>query len=219
MPEYLMQLDMDGRLAFLSAGGPIVYLLCGLSVVALTVALAKAWQFILAGVFRGGRARRAANLFRTGAVDDARLAAGGGDVRSRVLLLAMNAKLTASVSREDAADEVARVTDNIIQRLGGYLRLLELIATLAPLLGLLGTVLGMIDAFQSMEDAGAQVDPSVLSGGIWLALLTTAVGLGVAIPSVAALNFFERRLEVLSHDLDDLVGMVFFDALGKSAHE
>ena len=99
--------------------------------------------------------------------------------------------------------------------MGGYLRVLELIGTLAPLLGLLGTVLGMIEAFQSMESAGEQVDPSVLSGGIWLALLTTAVGLAVAIPTVAILNFFERRLEVLSHDLDDLIAKIFLTETAK----
>ena len=58
-----------------------------------------------------------------------------------------------------------------------HLRVMEVIANLAPLIALLGTVLGMIEAFQAMELAGKQVDPSVLSGSIWEALLTTAVGL------------------------------------------
>ena len=54
---------------------------------------------------------------------------------------------------------------------------LKVIAMVAPLLGLLGTVFGMIDAFQQMEMAGNNINPSTLSGGIWEALLTTAVGL------------------------------------------
>ena len=65
-------------------------------------------------------------------------------------------------------------------RLEGGFRLLDSVAQLAPLLGLFGTVLGMIEAFQSLQDAGSQVDPSLLAGGIWVALLTTAVGLALA---------------------------------------
>ena len=70
---------------------------------------------------------------------------------------------------------------------------LEVIGTLTPLLGLLGTVLGMIAAFRAMEVAGSQVDPSVLSGGIWQALLTTAMGLAIAIPVMAAYNWMDRK--------------------------
>lgn len=70
---------------------------------------------------------------------------------------------------------------------------LELLAHLSPLLGLLGTVLGMIDAFSMLEQVGDQADPSVFAGGIWKALLTTAMGLVVAIPALAAFNFFDGR--------------------------
>ena len=67
----------------------------------------------------------------------------------------------------------------------------------------------MIDAFQQLEAAGNQVNPAVLSGGIWEALLTTAVGLVVAIPVVAMLNWLERRVDHLAHDMDNLVTQVF----------
>ena len=60
---------------------------------------------------------------------------------------------------------------------GGF-RLLDTIGQTAPLLGLFGTVLGMIDAFQALQEAGQAVDPSLLAGGIWVALLTTAAGAG-----------------------------------------
>jgi biopolymer transport protein ExbB len=71
------------------------------------------------------------------------------------------------------------------------------------LLGLFGTVLGMIEAFRAMEAAGARVDPSILSGGIWQALLTTAVGLGVAIPVSIAHSWLERRVEVEASSMQD----------------
>ena len=72
-------------------------------------------------------------------------------------------------------------------------RLLDTIAQLAPLLGLFGTVLGMIQAFQSLQQAGSSVDPSLLAGGIWVALLTTAVGLAVAMPTSMILAWLESR--------------------------
>lgn len=69
---------------------------------------------------------------------------------------------------------------------------MELVAHVAPLLGLLGTVLGMIDAFSMLEQAGDNASPSIFAGGIWKALLTTAMGLVVAIPALAAFNFFDE---------------------------
>ena len=74
-------------------------------------------------------------------------------------------------------------------------RFLDSVAQLAPLLGLFGTVLGMIQAFQSLQEAGAQVDPSLLAGGIWVALLTTAVGVVVAMPTAFVLAWFEGRMD------------------------
>ncbi|MEB3734988.1 MotA/TolQ/ExbB proton channel family protein [Halopseudomonas pachastrellae] len=67
----------------------------------------------------------------------------------------------------------------------------------------------MIVAFQNMEAAGSRVDPSVLSGGIWQALLTTAVGLAVAIPTVAVHSWLERRVERVAAAINDAVTQVF----------
>jgi len=74
-------------------------------------------------------------------------------------------------------------------------RFLDSVAQLSPLMGLFGTVLGMISAFQALQDAGSQVDPSILAGGIWVALMTTAVGLAVAMPTSVVLSWFETRME------------------------
>ena len=82
-------------------------------------------------------------------------------------------------------EEVERVARVKLDGLESGLPFLSLIATISPLLGLLGTVLGMIEAFQQLETAGDRVDPAILSGGIWEALLTTAAGLSVAIPAAA----------------------------------
>ena len=98
-----------------------------------------------------------------------------------------------------------------------HLRVLDVIAALSPLLGLFGTVLGMIEAFREMAAAGNQVDPAVLSGGIWEALLTTAVGLAVAIPVVVALNWLERRVDRLAQRMDSVVTRLFTEDLSRDA--
>ena len=75
---------------------------------------------------------------------------------------------------------------------------MEVIATISPLMGLLGTVVGMVKAFNKVAQYKGQVDPSLLAGGIWEALLTTAAGLALAIPVVIMLNYFERKVDAIS---------------------
>jgi len=82
-----------------------------------------------------------------------------------------------------------------VELLEKHLRGLSVIAQSAPLLGLLGTVIGMIEAFMRIEEVGGQVNASSLAGGIWVALLTTAFGLIVAIPSLFAYHFFETKVD------------------------
>lgn len=106
-------------------------------------------------------------------------------------------------------EEVLRVAAAQQQRLNAYTRGLDVIATLAPLLGLLGTVLGMIEAFRELETAGGRADPGLLAGGIWEALLTTAAGLGIAIPAAAAVHWIESVTERVRHATEDAVTRLF----------
>ena len=89
-----------------------------------------------------------------------------------------------------------------LQKLSKNIRGLEVIATISPLMGLLGTVMGMVRAFSKVANLKGQVDPSVLAGGIWEALLTTAAGLAVAIPAVVMLHYFDRRTEKVAFLLE-----------------
>lgn len=82
-----------------------------------------------------------------------------------------------------------------IYKLEKGLSVLATIAGMAPLLGFLGTVTGIIAAFQSIQNAGGVVNPSDLAGGIWEALLTTAFGLFVGIPAYFAYNYFVNRIK------------------------
>ena len=82
-----------------------------------------------------------------------------------------------------------------------FLPSLEIIAQVSPLVGLLGTVIGMIDSFNELELGGSLVDPSILAGGIWTALLTTAMGLIVAIPALISHYFFEKKNYPIPYNL------------------
>ena len=88
--------------------------------------------------------------------------------------------------------------------LRSYLRLFNGVSTISPLLGLLGTVLGMIRAFNAIVTAGAMGRPELLAGGISQALLTTAAGLTVAIPALIAYLFFVSRVDRLIMEIADL---------------
>ena len=97
-----------------------------------------------------------------------------------------------------ADEETLSLTANRqVRKLERGLGVLELITTIAPILGLTGTVTGMISTFQAIGEHGSRVDPSVLAGGIWEALITTAAGLLVALPAHVAYHFLENRLSEL----------------------
>ncbi len=98
-----------------------------------------------------------------------------------------------------------------IPRLERNLKGLATIAYVAPLLGLLGTVIGMITLFQSMEQAGTFVETRTLAGGIWQALLSTAAGLTVAIPSHGFYNYFVGRLDSIVVEMEKASSeMIYF---------
>jgi len=108
------------------------------------------------------------------------------------------------------------------EQVGRGLRLLDVIAQVAPLLGLFGTVLGMITAFQTLQTAGGTADPAVLAGGIWVALVTTAAGLIVAMPTSMALSWFdgclERHERALRDALEEVLVPNLFDAPATPDH-
>ena len=91
-------------------------------------------------------------------------------------------------------DEIFNLIEKEIEKSQKLMPTLEIIAQVSPLIGLLGTVIGMIDSFNELELGGSLVDPSILAGGIWTALLTTAMGLIVAIPALICHYFFERKI-------------------------
>ena len=194
---------------FLQTGGPVVWILCLFSAFALTIIFLKSWQFVSLRAESNKDVKLALSHWRKAHPEQAIESLKTKRPVSDVVAYAMTELSKSDYDLALVKEEIERLADEKIQALKAYLRPLEVVATLSPLLGLLGTVLGMIVAFQNMESAGSQVDPSVLSGGIWQALLTTAVGLAVAIPVVAMHALFERKVERIIFLMSDSVTQVF----------
>ncbi len=106
--------------------------------------------------------------------------------------------------RQKLEEKLSVTGQEELLKMGSKLRVLEVISTISPLMGLLGTVIGMVQAFNQVAQFKGQVNPSLLAGGIWEALLTTAAGLSVAIPTVIMLHFFERKIERISFLMEKL---------------
>ncbi|PRZ45784.1 MotA/TolQ/ExbB proton channel family protein [Tritonibacter scottomollicae] len=192
----------DEAKTFLRDGGPSIWAIAALSVITLALILWKIWRLALIGAWSKGKARQAVAAYEAGDADRAlTLVQGRRGVRSKVVAAALSA--IKSMPDAHAREETARVAKRELGSARSGLGALELISTIAPLLGLLGTVMGMIAAFQALQAAGSKADPSMLAGGIWEALLTTAAGMAVAIPASAALTWFESVIDRIRRDVED----------------
>ncbi|MEL7040981.1 MAG: MotA/TolQ/ExbB proton channel family protein [Pseudomonadota bacterium] len=172
-------------------GGPVILLLILVSIGTLSLILFKTWQYHSARVGRDDAIRETLAHWDAGRRDDAKTR-----IRSSRHFLAPVVELGLNIAGQDSAkSRLESEAERELNRLESGFRVLDTVAQLAPLLGLFGTVLGMIEAFQALQDGGSQVDPSALAGGIWVALLTTAAGLAVAMPTSIALSWFEARID------------------------
>lgn len=197
----------DGAQGLITLGGPVVALLMVLSMFALAIILIKLWQLTMMGRDRR-RIESAVHQWLAGdyrnALDIMNRTKG---VFSSVVARAMTGTAEGRQERyvrEDTEHEAVRALSSA----SSYLRALQAVAQVAPLLGLFGTVLGMIEAFRSLEAAGTQVNPADLAGGIWVALMTTAVGLAVAMPVSLVLYALESRIDRMRVRLEGWVTAV-----------
>ncbi|MEM7058143.1 MAG: MotA/TolQ/ExbB proton channel family protein [Pseudomonadota bacterium] len=192
----------------LEKGGIAIWAIAALSVLTVAIILWKLWRFAVMGIWRRKRADTAVDLWQQHQdLDALEIAMAGRGLRARLAATAM--RCADDWPEADGREETVRVAKGLLAESRTGLRALELIATIAPLLGLLGTVLGMIAAFQTLQAAGSRADPSALAGGIWEALLTTAAGMAVAIPASAALTWFESITDRLRHDMEDIATRIF----------
>jgi len=110
--------------------------------------------------------------------------------------------MNANMSREVMKESIQDAGRHVIHKLERYLNTLGTIAVISPLLGLLGTVIGMIKVFSVITDVGVG-NPGELAGGISQALITTAAGLTVAIPSVIFHRYFRGKVNELVVDMEE----------------
>lgn len=185
---------MVDAFANIGTGGPIILLLAVMSVFSLALIVYKIVQ--LAPVTKGSTNREATLAsFDAGNKEDAqRKVESGSAPADRVLAFAISA-LRKGRPGPALMTELMRRGNEELAQMNSHIRLLELIAMISPLLGLLGTVLGMIQSFQELELAEGAANASVLAGGIWQALLTTAAGLLVAIPAAVGATLLSGRAE------------------------
>ena len=197
----------------LTLGGPVVYILIILSIYATAIIFYKLHIFYKVNFFNNVDLEKSIKLWvskeHNQAYDEINKS---NDPQTEVVSFTMyqllkHKKLTSKLD-SDLREEITRLSDERITYYSSKLNSLQVIAAIAPLLGLLGTVFGMIEAFQQMEIAGKNVDPSILSGGIWEALLTTAAGLSVAIPIVIFESYFRNLVERFKANLENAITKV-----------
>ncbi|MFH2059253.1 MAG: MotA/TolQ/ExbB proton channel family protein [Pseudomonadota bacterium] len=109
---------------------------------------------------------------------------------------------------------IINATKNEVRGLSSYLQTLATIGNIAPLLGLLGTIIGMIKAFMIIQQMGGKVNAAVLAGGIWEAMLTTALGLAVALPTMVAHSYLVAKVDKYEARLQN-GSILFLSAIAK----
>ena len=194
----------------ISAIGLSVLIALALSSVAATaIALFKTAQFLRLGVGRNRQAFRVVELWLAG---DGSGALAGAEMRSNVALRVLYALLAGLRVRPDdrayAQALAVQTAQEELARMSRYMRGLEAVVQAAPMLGLLGTVIGMIEAFGRLAESTGAVDPALLAGGIWTALITTAVGLSIAILFYFIAIWLEARIARQREGLESLIASV-----------
>ncbi|MBK7114662.1 MAG: MotA/TolQ/ExbB proton channel family protein [Proteobacteria bacterium] len=191
------------------AGGPLMWPILLCSVIAAAIILERMWTLQLRRVVPTDLTRRIWALVEAGQINDKVVAALETNSPLGKLLAAglKSRHRPRAVMMERLEDEGRHVA----QDLDRFLNTLGTIAGVAPLIGLLGTVTGIIKAFNAIQEGGMG-DPRLLSGGISEALITTAAGLCVAIPSYIAYRHLRRRVDRIVAQMErDVVR--FADAL------
>ncbi len=189
-------------LSLFADGGMMMYPLVLCSLIALGVIIAKAWTLWVAHHGTATVLRDVEEATLSGDVDGAiEIASSTAGPAAAILLVGLRRIRNQRLA--DGEIEKAVATTGAIEL--GFLErglvILATIANVAPLMGFLGTVAGMILAFGAIELAG-DVNPSLVAGGIKVALLTTAAGLVIAVPVNIAYNFFVTRIDQLIVDME-----------------
>jgi biopolymer transport protein ExbB len=184
--------------SLIQRGGPIMWPLLLTSVVSLAVVLERIWFMTFTSLRRDPQAVEAilASAEKGDLEDAVEAGEDSGDFVARTLVYGLKQR------ERSLPNALLRAANHELKRFNSGLSLLDTIITLAPLLGLLDTVTGMIRAFGLL--GGRELDaPTVITGGIAEALIATAFGLGVAIVALIPFNYLNARMEEARHEIED----------------
>lgn len=199
--------------ALMAKGGVLMPFIVFCSVIALTIFVERMIRFARLRIRRDGFVERMLQHLKDGEEHQAyELSLATRTPMGRILAQGMTVK---DQDRETLETVLVHATEEEVRNLSRYTQALATIGNMAPILGLLGTVLGMIKAFMVIEQMGGKVNAAVLAGGIWEAMLTTAAGLAVALPTMVAHSYLIHRIDRYEAQLQDGTVM-FIKALGKN---
>jgi biopolymer transport protein ExbB len=181
-------------LAFIQTGGFFMWPLMACSILTLAIIIERFWTLRKSGVAPKGLLSDVMTRLR----DDRMTIEYIRSMQAKTGLASIFAAglLNSKHGRGAMKESVQEAASHVIHELERFMNTLGTIAAISPLLGLLGTVVGMIKVFSVLMESGAG-NTSLLAGGISEALLTTAAGLGVAIPALIFHRFFSRRIDEL----------------------
>ncbi|MDQ6983418.1 MAG: MotA/TolQ/ExbB proton channel family protein [Ghiorsea sp.] len=184
---------------FISQGGIVMYILIATSLVSLTIIFERFWSLRSSSVIPLNEVAAIENAVRDENVEKAlEICKKNNTAMSRILWVALKNRGVKRGIMKEILEEVGRQEVAHLERFVGVL---ALIAAISPLLGLLGTVIGMIEVFQviSVEGVGKA---DVLAAGISKALNTTAAGMSIAIPTLVAYRYFEAKVNQYVVDIE-----------------
>lgn len=192
-------------------GGPVLIALFLTSIVATATTFFKFWQFLRLGVGNFKATSEAMVYWSAGDRESAlQVVSADRSQLSAIVASAMSILVYSPTDVAQARHVATQAALVALARVSKYLRILEAVVQAAPMLGLLGTVIGMIEAFGKVALGGGAADPSALAGGIWIALTTTAAGLAVAIPFYFLSVWFESRVEIERAAMEAAIADVTF---------
>lgn len=201
MHDFLLASAISGAFEFFLKGGVFMIFLLLLSIVALTVIIFRGMALRASAVIPPAIVSEIHRLEPGDGLDNLqRLVSRTPSPLGRILEMLIN---QLSWPRAEATEAVQTQARHEVAKLESGLVILEITTGVAPILGLLGTLSGLVGIFANLGDTG---DPVAVARGIAEALNTTIAGLGVAAPSLIAHNYFQRKIEVMSVEMESLIG-------------
>ena len=184
-------------------GGIIVWVLAAYTFIALTILFERLIHFTFIGKPKRSEEKQLLEALRSGQPETVVAEMRGPEGRLLQGILA---------AWKEGIHDLNRVAIRLgsfeLVRMERGFRTLSFLGNTAPLLGLLGTIIGMIKAFMVIEQAGGQVDAQALAGGIWEAMITTGVGLSVAIPLLILLHFLEGSVDRRAQSMERCIALL-----------